>query len=79
MFRSPGRRLFLMSLALPLSVLGNFTRLMCIILAAEFGGQSAGNFVHENAFFSLVPYVPAIAVLLLTGRWLEKKSKTKSE
>jgi exosortase len=76
MFRSPGKRIFLMALALPLSVLGNFTRLMCIVVAAEMGGQSAGNFVHENSFFSLVPYVPAIAGLLLVGRWLEKKSKT---
>jgi exosortase len=74
-FRSPGKRLFLMALALPLSVLGNFMRLMCIIIAAETGGQSAGNFVHENSFFSLVPYIPAIAGLLWAGRWLEKKEE----
>jgi exosortase len=76
-FRSPGKRIFLMALALPLSVLGNFTRLMCIVIAAEMGGQSAGNFVHENSFFSLVPYVPAIAGLLWAGRWLEKKEEVK--
>jgi exosortase/archaeosortase family protein len=74
-FRSPGKRIFLMALALPLSVLGNVTRLMCIVIAAEMGGQSKGDFVHENWFFSLVPYVPAIVGLLLVGRWLEKKSK----
>jgi exosortase/archaeosortase family protein len=82
MFRSPGKRIFLMSLALPLSVLGNFTRLMCIIVAAEFGGQSAGQYVHDNKFFELVPYVPAFVGLILVGRWLEKtekKSKTESE
>lgn len=72
-FRSPGKRLFLMALAFPLSVLGNFTRLMCIIFAAEMGGQSAGNFVHENSFFSLIPYVPAIFGLVLIGRWLTEK------
>lgn len=75
MFRSPGKRIFLVALALPLSVIGNFTRLMCIVFAAEMGGQSAGNFVHENGFFSLVPYVPAMAGLFLVGRWLEKKSQ----
>ena len=75
-FRSPGKRFVLMALALPLSVVGNFTRLTCIIFAAEMGGQSAGNFVHENGFFSLVPYVPAMAGLFLAGRWLEKKSKS---
>jgi exosortase len=78
MFRSPGKRIFLMSLALPLSVIGNFTRLMCIIFAAEIGGQSAGNFVHENSFFSLLPYVPAMAGLVLAGRWLEKKTKAET-
>lgn len=76
-FRSPGKRLFLMALAFPLSVLGNFTRLMCIIFAAEIGGQSAGNFVHENSFFSLIPYVPAIFGLVLIGRWLAKKDEEK--
>jgi exosortase len=79
MFRSPGKRLLLMALALPLSVLGNFTRLMCIVIAAEMGGQSAGNFVHENSFFSLVPYVPAVVGLLLVGRWLEKKAKAETK
>jgi exosortase len=72
-FRSPGKRAVLMLLAVPLSVLGNFTRLMCIIIAAEFGGQSAGNFVHENTFFSLLPYVPAMAGLLWAGHLLDKK------
>lgn len=75
-FRSVWKRGLLMALAFPLSVLGNFTRLMCIIIAAEFGGQSAGNFVHENTFFSLLPYVPAIAGLLWAGHLLSgKKSK----
>lgn len=74
MFRSPGKRILLMALALPLSILGNFTRLMCVVFAAEIGGQSMGNFVHNNWFFSLVPYIPAIAGLLLAGRWLENKT-----
>jgi exosortase len=76
MFRSNGKRFLLMALALPLSVLGNFMRLMCIILAAEFGGQSAGNYVHEGGplgIISLVPYVPAILGLILAGRWLGEK------
>jgi exosortase len=75
LFRSPWKRGLMMSLAFPLSVLGNFVRLMCIIIAAEFGGQSAGQFVHENGFFSLVPYVPAIVGLILAANWLEKKSQ----
>jgi exosortase len=76
MFRSPGKRLLLMSLALPLSVLGNLARLLCIIFAAEIGGQSAGNYIHESSIFSLVPYLPAIGGLLFLGRWLEKWRET---
>jgi len=73
-FRSPGKRLLLISLALPLSVLGNLMRMLCIIFAAEIGGQATGNYVHESSIFSMIPYIPAIAGLVLAGRWLEKKS-----
>ncbi len=72
-FRSPRKRLLLMALALPLSVLGNLVRMLCIIFAAEIGGQATGNYVHESGIFSMIPYIPAIAGLLLAGRWLEKK------
>ena len=41
-FRSPWKRLLLMALALPLSVLGNLVRMLFIIIAAEIGGQPLG-------------------------------------
>ena len=75
-FRSPWKRLLLMALALPFSVLGNLARMLLIIMAAEFGGQSWGNYVHEGGplgIISLVPYLPAIIGLLLVGRWLENR------
>ena len=75
-FRSPWKRLLLMALALPFSVLGNLARMVLIIVAAELGGQSWGNYVHEGGPFgiiSLVPYLPAMVGLLLTGRWLENR------
>lgn len=77
-FKSNGKRVVLMLLALPLSVAGNFVRLMSIILAAEFGGQAAGNYVHEGGpggVISLLPYVPAILGLLLAGRWMSEKKR----
>ena len=72
-FRSPKKRLLLMALALPLSVMGNFLRLFCIIVVAEIGGQSAGDYVHENFIISLLPYIPAFLGLFWAGSWLEKK------
>ena len=72
-FRSWRPRLVLMASALPLAVIGNTFRMMVIVLAAEFGGQSAGNRAHESAFWSLLPYVPAIFGLMLLGRWLERR------
>jgi exosortase len=76
-FRSPWKRLFIMSLALPFSILGNLVRMLCIIIAAVMGGQEWGNYVHEGGPFgiiSLLPYVPAIIGLLWIGRWMEKRS-----
>jgi exosortase len=75
-FRSPGKRIFLMAMALPFAVLGNMLRLLAIIIAAEMGGQSAGNYVHEGGplgLISLLPYVPGIFGLLWLGRWMENR------
>ncbi len=72
-FRSPKKRAFLMALALPLSVLGNFLRLFCIVIAAEIGGQPWGDYIHESSVFSMIPYIPAIGGLIYVSRWLEKK------
>ena len=80
-FRSPWKRLLLMALALPFSVLGNLARMLLIIMAAELGGQSWGNYVHEGGplgIISLVPYLPAIIGLLLVGRWLENRELKKN-
>ena len=77
-FRSPGKRIFLMALAVPFAVLGNFVRLFCIILAAEMGGQEWGNYVHEGGpggVFSLLPYIPGIIGLVWVGRGMENRGK----
>ena len=66
------QRLVLMAMAFPLAVVGNIMRLLSIVVAAETFGQSAGNYVHESAVFSLMPYVPVILGLGLLGRWLHK-------
>jgi len=82
LLHSPKHRIFLMALAVPLSVLGNMLRLLAIIVAAEMGGQDWGNYVHEGGPFgliSLLPYVPGMIGLLWVGRWLEKReAKNKS-
>jgi exosortase len=81
-FRSPGKRIFLMAMALPFAVLGNMVRLLCIIIAAEMGGQQAGNYVHEGGpggIISLLPYLPAFFGLFFVGGWMEKReAKNKS-
>jgi exosortase len=81
-FNSPWKRIFLMSTALPFAVLGNMVRLLCIIIAAQMGGQKWGDYVHEGGPFgiiSLLPYVPGIFGMLFVGRWLENlEAKNKS-
>ncbi|MFZ0828586.1 MAG: exosortase/archaeosortase family protein [Verrucomicrobiia bacterium] len=71
-FRSPWKRLLLMASAFPLAVLGNLSRMLFIIVAAEMGGQEWGNYVHESSIISLIPYIPAIVGLLVLGRLMEK-------
>jgi exosortase len=74
-FRSPGKRIFMMAMALPFAILGNLLRLLAIIIAASFGGQEWGNYVHEGGpggIISLLPYVPAIFGLIYVGRLMEK-------
>ncbi len=70
-FRSPLKRFIMMAAGVPLAVIGNVVRLSCIICAGEFGGQKWGNIVHEDPFFSIVPYIPAILGVMYIGRWLE--------
>ncbi len=77
-FKQWRRRAVLFALIIPLAVAGNVLRLLTIILAAEFGGQEAGNYVHEGGpggMLSLLPYVPAIFGLMYVGRWLEEPRK----
>jgi hypothetical protein len=55
--------------------------MLCIIVAAEIGGQPWGNYVHEGGplgIISLVPYLPAMVGLLLVGRWLENRELKKA-
>jgi exosortase len=80
-FSSWWKRALLIAAAFPLAVLGNVVRMLTIIIAAEFGGQSAGNYVHEGGpleIFSLLPYIPAFGGLLLLGYWLREREPEKA-
>ena len=74
-FKSNWRRALMIAAAFPLAVAGNVVRLITIIVAAEAFDQKAGNYVHENTWFSLLPYIPAIIGVLLLGRWREEGQK----
>src|SRR6266436_6562640 len=70
------KRLVLIAAAFPLAVLGNLVRMLTIVIAAEIWGQEAGNKVHDGGplgIYSLIPYVPAFAGLLLLGHWLRER------
>jgi exosortase len=72
-FRKTWQRLVLVASAFPLAVAGNVARLLTIIITAELFGQSAGNYVHENHLFNLLPYVPPILGLLVLGRFMDRR------
>jgi len=69
-FKRNWQRFTIIASAFPLAVIGNVVRLLTIIVAAETFGQPAGNYVHENFWFSLLPYAPAMVGLMTLGHWL---------
>jgi exosortase len=74
-FGSWWKRALMVASAFPLAVLGNLVRMLAIIIAAEIGGQAAGNRVHDGGpggVYSLLPYVPAFLGLILLGHWLHE-------
>ena len=78
-FRTGWKRAILIASAFPLAVIGNTVRMLLIVVAAELRGQQAGVAVHDSAFWSMVPYVPAIIGLMLIGRWLEGRKLHRDE
>ncbi len=74
-FRTAKKRALMVVLAVPFAVLGNFLRLMFIIIAAEMGGQAWGNYIHESSIFSLVPYLPAFIGVFWVGNWMERRGQ----
>lgn len=75
-FRATWPWVVLMLAAFPLAVIGNGFRLLLIVVAAKWFGKSSGDFVHENPFFSLLPYVPVTIGLALLTQWLTKLRDT---
>jgi exosortase len=72
-FRKPWKRILVIASAFPLAVLGNLLRMLAIVIAAELGGQAWGNQVHDGGpfgIYSLLPYFPAFAGLLLLEQYL---------
>lgn len=72
-FKSPWRRAAIMISAVPFAIFGNVVRLMGIVIAAEIGGQSAGNYVHDSSWLSLLPYIPAFVGIMGLGYFLREK------
>jgi exosortase len=75
--RSGWKRFFVIVLALPFAILANLLRLLMVIVTAQIGGQKAGDWVHDNAITSMLPYVPAFIGFLFVGQWLEKQDSAR--
>ena len=71
-FKTAWRRWVMIASGFPLAVAANVFRLTIIIIAAEAFGREAGNRVHQSDWFSLVPYLPAIAGIIWLGHWLRE-------
>ena len=69
-FRSPWRRLVLFSSALPLSLICNILRLVCVVMASIFFGQKWGHFVHE--WFGFLTYAIALGGVMILSRLIKE-------
>jgi exosortase len=69
-FRTRWKRLLVITLALPLALLGNVIRLVGIVVAAEAFGQEAGHVAHD--WFGFVTFALALAALAAAGHWLKE-------
>lgn len=74
-FKKPWQRAIMIASAVPLAVVSNVFRLSSIIVAAEAFGKEAGNWVHNNFFAGLFPYIPAIAGMFLIGHLLSRPKR----
>ena len=78
-FQKNWKRALIIFAAFPLAIVSNVFRLLMIIFAANISGQNAGNFVHENWFLSLLPYIPAIFGVMAIGYLLRECSPDASQ
>ena len=76
-FKGPVRRLVMVGSAVPLAIIGNVLRLLALIIISDAFGQKKGEYFHDSTFFSLLPYIPAIAGIMLIGNFLREKQKPK--
>lgn len=74
-FAKTRNRLIMIAAAFPLAILGNMTRLLGIIVVSEAFGKEAGQMVHDNTFFSLLPYVPPIIGVAVLGHVLREQNQ----
>lgn len=77
-FKRYRNRVIMIIAGFPLAILGNITRLLGLIIVSEAFGQKYGQMVHDNTFFSLIPYVPPIVGIVVLGHWLSERPDSKS-
>jgi exosortase len=75
--RSPWRRIVLALTSIPLALICNIIRLVCVIMAGEIFGGKAGDFVHEwSGFFT---YALAVACMMGLSHWWAEPSAQPKE
>jgi exosortase len=76
-FQGTAKRLILVLAAFPLAVIGNVTRLLMVIMVSEAFGKKVGMQVHDNTWFSLMPYIPPIIGIMLLGHFLRERKPSR--
>ena len=70
-FRTPWKRLVIVTAAFPLAVIGNVTRISVTVAMGELLGQNAGKLIEQ--WFGLITFAVALGLLLGLGHWLREE------
>ena len=73
-FKKFRNRALMFLAGIPLAILGNMTRLLGIIIVSDAFGADYGKMVHDNTWFSLLPYIPPIAGIVVLGHFLREQN-----
>jgi exosortase len=72
-FKPYWQRGVILLVAIPAAIISNVLRLLIMVVAAQLLGQAGGNYVHDSAVLSFLPYVVGFVMVYWTGKLFQPR------